>query len=223
MFGFSSNHSKFLGMSIAALLVAGPPARAEDVTESQILKALSAPSTMPVAAPRTRGLSLGQPVRQDTATVSASPDEAFIDSLRNRNSRSLSVGDREKLVAVAANKPAIDLEMEFDYNSDILRGPALETANKLGKALSSPELKGQTFAITGHTDAKGTERVNQGLSERRAEAVKSFLVSAYGIPASNLITAGYGKARLKNAAAPFAKENRRVQAVNMLQVKTAGR
>ncbi|GJD95673.1 Peptidoglycan-associated lipoprotein [Methylobacterium iners] len=225
MFGFSSNHSKILGMSIAALLIAGLPVRAEDVTESQILKALSAPSTMPLAAPRTRGLSLGQPARPDaaTATASANPDEAFIDSLRNRNSRSLSVGDREKLVAVAANKPAIDLEMEFDYNSDTLRGPALETANKLGKALSSPELRGQTFAITGHTDAKGTDQVNQGLSERRAEAVKSFLVSRYGIPASNLITAGYGKARLKNASAPFAKENRRVQAVNMLQVKTAGR
>ncbi|HEX8416674.1 MAG TPA: OmpA family protein [Methylobacterium sp.] len=212
----SRNRSKVIGLGIAALLLAGLPARAEDVTESQILKALAPPT-----AAKTRSLSLGQPVRQTAAT--ANPDEAFIDSLRNRNSRSLSMGDREKLVAVAADKPAIDLEMEFDYNSDTLRGPALETANKLGKALASPELKGQTFAITGHTDAKGSERANQGLSERRAEAVKAFLVQTYGIPASNLITAGYGKGRLKNPTAPFAKENRRVQAVNMLLVKTAGR
>ena len=128
MFG-SGNHSKVLGLGIAAFLLAGLPARAEDVTESQILKAL-APPTMG----KTRGLSLGQPVRPTAAA--ANPDEAFIDSLRNRNSRSLSTGDREKLVAVVADKPAIDLEMEFDYNSDTLRGPALETANKLGARLA---------------------------------------------------------------------------------------
>ena len=52
---------------------------------------------------------------------------------------------------------------------------------------------------------------NQGLSERRAEAV---LAEKYGIDASNLVTVGYGKTQLKNRAGPFASENRRVQVIN---------
>src|SRR5262249_21450361 len=51
-------------------------------------------------------------------------------------------------------------------------------------------------------------------SERRAEALKRFLSKKYGIDASNLVTVGYGKTQLKNAAGPFASENRRVQVIN---------
>lgn len=211
MSGSSSKLLKYTGLGLAALLLVAGPAGAEDVTEAQILKALS--------PPKTRSLSLGAPAQPEVA----GPDKVFIDSLRNKESRSLSLGDREKLETVAANKPAIDLEMEFDLNSDVLRGDALATANKLGKVLSNPELRGQTFMIAGHTDAKGADALNQRLSERRAEAVKRYLVKNYQIPAKNLIGVGYGKGHLKNASDPFASENRRVQAVNMMQVKTAER
>ena len=85
----------------------------------------------------------------------------------------------------------------------------------LGEALTSDDLKGRTFVVAGHTDAKGGEAYNQELSERRADAVKRFLAEKYKIDASNLVTVGYGKAQLKNAASPLAGENRRVQVVNM--------
>ncbi|WP_375462898.1 OmpA family protein [uncultured Methylobacterium sp.] len=204
---------KLLGFGAVSLMLLGGPAGAEDVSEAQILKALQAP-----AMPRTRSLSISPP-----ATAAPSADAAFVDSLRNKPTRSLSTGDREKLDTVAATKPQIDLAMEFDMNSDELRGEALVTANKLGKALSNSAMKDQTFVIAGHTDAKGSESVNQTLSERRAEAVRQFLVRNYQIPAANLISVGYGKAHLKNASDPLGRENRRVQAVNLLQVKTAGR
>lgn len=210
MLGLSGNVSKVAGLGAAAFLLIAQPAGAEDVTEAQILRALT--------PPKTRSLSLGPP-----AKATPGPDEAFIESVRNKDTHALTVSEREKLDTVAANKPAIDLTMEFDLNSDALRGEALATAHKLGKALSSPELKGQTFLIAGHTDAKGADALNQRLSERRADSVKRFLVKNYQIPAANLIGVGYGKAHLKVAADPTAKENRRVQAVNMLQVKTAER
>ena len=210
MLGLSGKMYALVGLGAAAFIAVSQPAGAQDVTEQQILKALS--------PPKTRSLSLGPPER-----ATPSPDAAFIDSLRNKESKALSVSEREKLDAVAANKPSIDLTMEFDFNSDALRGEALETAHKLGKALASSELSGQTFMIAGHTDAKGNDRVNQKLSERRAEAVKRFLVQTYQISPANLIGVGYGKSHLKNDAAPLAKENRRVQAVNMMQVKTAER
>lgn len=211
MLGSSSTVIKMSGLGIAALLLVAHSARAEDVTETQILRALT-----PV---KTRSLSLGTPAQPEVA----GPDQAFLDSLRNKNTHSLSVSEREKLEQVAEDKLQIDLVMEFDLNSDELRGKALATAKELGKALTNPALKGQTFMIAGHTDAKGTDAANQKLSERRADAVKRFLVQNYQIPATNLIGVGYGESHLKNTADPDASENRRVQAVNMTQVKTAGR
>lgn len=219
MFGSSrSGTHLFIGAALAVLAAA--PASAEEVGEAQILKALS-PKV--IEAPRTRSLSIGAPAPAVAPVVAASPDAAFVDGLRNKPSRSLSTGEREKLGSLAASKPQIDLPMEFDYNSDELRGEALKNADNLGRALTSPSMRGQTFMIAGHTDAKGGDAPNQRLSERRADAVKSFLVQKYGIPAANLITAGYGKTHLKSPSDPFGRENRRVQAVNMLQVQTAGR
>lgn len=211
MLGSSYRSIKVSGLGIAALLLVAQPAGAEDLTEAQMLKALT-----PV---KTRSLSLGTPSQSEVA----GPDQTFIDSLRNKSTRSLSLGEREKLVEVAADKLQIDLEMEFDFNSDVLRGDALAKAKKLGNVLTNPALKGQTFMIAGHTDAKGSDAANQKLSERRADAVKRFLVQNYQIPATTLIGVGYGESRLKNASDPNAQENRRVQAVNMTQVKTAGR
>ena len=51
----------------------------------------------------------------------------------------------------------------------------------LGEALTSADLKGRTFILAGHTDAKGGDTYNQGLSERRADAVKRFLTEKYRI------------------------------------------
>lgn len=202
---------------LCAMLASVAPAGAQVVSDAQILKALSPTPDVP----RTRGLTLGP---QASAPTPAAPvDDAFIDSLRGRSSRSLSLGEREKLGAVAAIRPQIDLPMEFDRNSDVLHGQALENANSLGRALSDPSMRGQTFVIAGHTDARGPDALNQKLSERRADALKQFLVRTYGLPAANLITVGYGKSRLKNPNDPEGQENRRVQAVNMLQAKSASR
>jgi outer membrane protein OmpA-like peptidoglycan-associated protein len=104
--------------------------------------------------------------------------------------------------------------VNFDYNSDNIGSKAMPQVSALGQALASPDLKGGTFIVAGHTDAKGSDPYNQGLSERRAEAVKRFLAEKYGIDASNLLTVGYGKTQLKNPAGPFASENRRVQVIN---------
>jgi outer membrane protein OmpA-like peptidoglycan-associated protein len=138
-----------------------------------------------------------------------------VDTLRNRATRSLSTDEREKITSIAKKKPNIDLEITFEYNSAIIAPKAMSQVTALGQALTSDELKGATFIVAGYTDAKGTETYNQGLSERRADAVKQFLKDKYGIDATKLVTVGYGKAQLKNASDPFAAENRRVQLVNM--------
>jgi outer membrane protein OmpA-like peptidoglycan-associated protein len=83
-------------------------------------------------------------------------------------------------------------------------------------------MKGSTFLIAGHTDAKGSNQSNLLLSERRAQAVKSYLVKHFAINPGDLITVGYGKTRLKNKDQPESAENRRVEVVNVMS-KTAGR
>jgi outer membrane protein OmpA-like peptidoglycan-associated protein len=138
----------------------------------------------------------------------------FVNSLRNRPTRSLTFAEREQITSIAKKRPSIDLEVNFDYNSDNIGSKAVPQVTALGDALASSDLKGSTFILAGHTDAKGSETYNQGLSERRAEAVKRFLAEKYGIDASNLVTVGYGKAQLKNPSGPFASENRRVQVIN---------
>ncbi len=191
------------GAALAAglLLLAGFPLAAEESAD-QIIKALK-------PAPRaTRGLST-------PADAARAADEArFVDTLRNRT-RSLSTDERDKLASIAKKKPSIDLEINFEYNSATIAAQAMPQVTALGQALTSADLKGGTFVVAGHTDAKGGDTYNQGLSERRAEAVKRFLTEKYGIEAGNLVTVGYGKTQLKNTSSPFASENRRVQLVNV--------
>jgi outer membrane protein OmpA-like peptidoglycan-associated protein len=118
--------------------------------------------------------------------------------LRNRTTRSLTTTEREQITTIAEKKPSIDLEINFEYNSATIGTKASPQVTALGKALSSDDLKGSTFIVAGYTDAKGGDTYNQGLSERRADAVKQFLTEKYGVEASNLVTVGYGKSHLKN-------------------------
>ncbi|WP_296518176.1 OmpA family protein [Rhodopseudomonas sp.] len=182
---------------------------ADDVTEDQIIKAL-APKK-----PLTRGLS--------AATPAPNPDEGrFVSTLRNRTTRSLSSGEREQIAAIAQDKPNIDLEITFDYNSAKISERAGPAVDALGKALSNPELKGSTFVVAGHTDGVGGEAYNKDLSERRADSIKRALVEKFGIAGSDLVTVGYGKSKPKDPAAPLDPSNRRVQVVNMAN-KTASK
>ena len=93
----------------------------------------------------------------------------------------------------------------------------------LGRALTSPDLKGSTFVVAGHTDAAGGEGYNQELSERRADSIKRYLVEKYSIAAPDLVTVGYGKSKLKDPNQPMAEVNRRVQVVNMENKTTASK
>ena len=161
--------------------------------------------------PQTRGLSDGEP-QVDQAKAK---EISFIASVRNRGTRSLSLGEREQIAEIASTKPNIDLEINFDYNSAEISKTSLPAAQELGKALSNPSLRSSTFVVAGHTDGIGSDAFNQDLSERRADTIKNYLVQKFGINGSDLVTVGYGKTKLKDAQDPNDPINRRVQVVNM--------
>src|SRR5262249_41362669 len=165
----------------------------------------------------TRSLSGGSSAPKAMSTE----DRKFIDTVRTKRTRSLSAGEGERVAAIAKGKPSIDLEVVFDYNTANIKTKNTSAVKELGKALANKELKDGVFLVAGHTDAKGTEEYNQGLSERRAEAIKRYLIDHYGLQAENLVAVGYGKTQLKNSSDPLAEENRRVQVVNMESSKEA--
>ena len=200
-------------ISAALSMSAGLAVAGDTVSADQILGALK-------PKPATRGLSTGQ---QPVDTVAQARETSFVNTLRNRKTRSLSLGERQEIAELAATKPKIDLEIQFDYNSaDISKG-STSAVQELGKALSSPDLKGSTFVVAGHTDAIGGEAYNQELSERRADTIKKYLTEKYGIAGASLVTVGYGESRPKDANAPMDPTNRRVQVVNMETNKTASK
>ena len=169
--------------------------------------------------PLTRGLSVGEP---QVDPVVQAKEASFVASIRNRKTRSLSLGEREEIAEIASTKPKIDLDIQFDYNSAEISRASMPSAQELGKALSNASLKGSTFVVAGHTDAIGSEAYNQDLSERRADTIKRFLVEKFGINGTDLVTVGYGKDKPKDPNAPMDPVNRRVQVVNM-DTKTASK
>ena len=201
----------------AALGLGAGTARAGDnnVTEDEIVRALT-PEKKP---PLTRGLSAGP----QTSPAASAAEGKFVQTVRGRTTRSLSVSEREEIAAIVKDKPKIDLEINFEYNSADISAKSLPSVQALGRALSNADLKGSTFVVAGHTDAAGGEGYNQDLSERRADAIKRYLVDKYGINGSDLVTVGYGKSKLKDPSQPMAEVNRRVQVVNMENKTTASK
>jgi outer membrane protein OmpA-like peptidoglycan-associated protein len=111
--------------------------------------------------------------------------------------------------------PSINMRVNFAYDSDRLENEALLSLNTLGRALSDQKLVGQTFEIVGHTDAKGSDEYNDDLSERRAAAVVSYLVSNFGLDRARISSRGMGKRQLLDAANAFDEVNRRVEIRNV--------
>jgi outer membrane protein OmpA-like peptidoglycan-associated protein len=100
----------------------------------------------------------------------------------------------------------------FDFNKYTLKPQARERLAKIsGIILAYPDLK---LHIEGYTDSIGSDEYNQELSEKRAEAVRGYLVSQ-GVTPDDVSAAGLGKADpvADNSTAAGRKLNRRVEMV----------
>ena len=111
----------------AGLALAGD----NNVSTDQILSALQ-------PKPLTRGLSAGPQI--DPAVKAK--EIGFVQTLRNRKTRSLSMGEREEIAEIASTKPKIDLDIQFDYNSADISASSLPSVQSLGKALSNRQPEG---------------------------------------------------------------------------------
>lgn len=97
----------------------------------------------------------------------------------------------------------------FDTGKDTLKPSAKESLSKGAATLKNSETN---IIIQGHTDSTGSDKINQPLSERRAQNVLDFL-AANGVPASKMTSVGYGSSRpvVPNDTDANRALNRRVQ------------
>ncbi|MGE4554017.1 MAG: OmpA family protein, partial [Desulfovibrionaceae bacterium] len=108
---------------------------------------------------------------------------------------------------------SVNIRVEFDTGKATVRPEYQPYLDELGKALKSPELADKTIVVAGHTDDVGTPAANQALSERRAAAVKAYLVKTFGLDPARLLTRGYGASRpiAPNDTPENRQRNRRVE------------
>ena len=148
--------------------------------------------------------------RAEQAQAAVAQAEQEKNALRERLREQLSVilETRETARGLIVNVS----DVLFDTGSATLKPGAREKLARVAGILAShPDLK---IEIEGHTDSVGGNDYNQGLSERRAESVRTYLVQQK-IAATSVDAEGFGESRpvASNASPAGRQQNRRVELV----------
>jgi len=178
------------GTPIKVTDASGKPVSSSDsaaAISAAVAQAASVASDEPVAA------AAAPPVASAPAAVAAAPGSSTL-------------YDR-----ISANGRATTYGILFDVGSDHIRGESTPTLAEIGDMLKAHgTLK---LTIEGHTDNVGGAAANQTLSEKRAAAVKAYLVSKYSIDATRLKSVGFGATKpvSPNTTAEGRQDNRRIE------------
>ena len=116
--------------------------------------------------------------------------------------------------APAAAPKVIDrltLHVNFDFDKSAIRDPDIAELQKAVDFVK--KYPGYEVSIEGHTDSIGTDKYNQALSERRAAAVKAYLLQQGVVDSQRIKSVGYGESRpiADNKTTKGRFENRRVE------------
>lgn len=114
-----------------------------------------------------------------------------------------------------ANLAQFTVEINFNFNSAVIRPDSYRNVGAIADALHNPILLGYGFLVIGHTDSVGGRMYNVGLSQRRAEAIVAALVNPFGVNPAILQPVGMGEEQLRDPAHPTSGVNRRVQLINV--------
>lgn len=130
--------------------------------------------------------------------------------------RSISFGKATKPAstytqATPQNKNSVGLPIKFGYNSSDILAESMPFLDEIGRMLGMSDYAQKKLVVEGHTDASGSKGYNQYLSERRAEAVKVYLMSNHNISENRLFVNGMGENQPLPDQDAYAAVNRRVQ------------
>lgn len=88
----------------------------------------------------------------------------------------------------------IELKVLFDYDEAVVKPEYYEEIKRVADFMA--KYPSTSTEIQGHTDSRGSSSYNQGLSQRRAEAVHDVLIQEYNIDPTRLRAVGYGESQL---------------------------
>jgi outer membrane protein OmpA-like peptidoglycan-associated protein len=140
-----------------------------------------------------------------------------------QSSRDSSVGaimGFEEFTALRDRQRFINIVFD-EWSFRLNRKETLEQLKEIGSALASPEMTRCRFVVEGHTDDRGGHERNKILSMQRAEAVKNYLVSTFGIQPSKITSQGFGydRPRFPNDTPEHLLGNRRVELLVLEDLK----
>jgi len=118
----------------------------------------------------------------------------------------------KKAIVVAANVRLV-LKVNFDNNKSVIKKEYYDELKAIGEGLNEhKELKG---IIEGYASGTGSAAYNMKLSERRANAVRDYIIKNFKVDRKRLAAKGYGgtKPVADNATAEGRAQNRRIEAV----------
>ena len=101
-------------------------------------------------------------------------------------------------------------DVNFDFDKSNLKSRATDTLDRVAAELRrQPEIR---YEVAGFTDSVGSDDYNQGLSERRADSVRNYLID-HGVSAGQLTANGYSESSpiASNTNADGRAQNRRVE------------
>ena len=148
-----------------------------------------------------------------TNTPETPAEQDLIDKLKTSGVAAPSAADRREISEIIQGRPKTDVEVNFALDSALIDDRAKTGLSQIGGVLSREEFKGRTIFINGHSDAFGGPEYNLALSQRRAEAIKQYLVNEFNLDPDRIIAVGFGREQLKYPNSPYASGNRRVQIV----------
>lgn len=184
-------------LAIAAALPGAAPAAAQTFTpNSEIVQGLqSAVDDVPqVSAEALRGLALAH-MQYSGPPESRPPLALRLDQLAQ-----------------------INVEIQFDLNSAMVKPESYRTVGAIADAMHNPVLLGYKFLVVGNTDATGTREYNMKLSQERADAVAQALATTFRVDPRRIQAVGLGEEALQDTRNPDAAINRRVQIFNVGRV-----
>lgn len=104
----------------------------------------------------------------------------------------------------------IDLTVQFDFDQAVVKPEFFDDIRRVADFLAAND--DVVAVVEGHTDSTGSDEYNQGLSERRAAAVRQVLIERFAVSAARVTSVGFGESRpvTSNASTEGRALNRRV-------------
>lgn len=153
--------------------------------------------------------NLGRSKAIIVAFIADAANPAYMTNIR------VAAGGKQLYDAIMADGRVATHGILFATGSDAIQGESKPTLEQIGQMLQQhPDLK---LTIEGHTDNVGSATSNQTLSEKRAAAVRQYLIANYQVDGSRLASKGFGatKPAASNDTPEGRQQNRRVELVKM--------